>query len=237
MTRYLTIFSKICSLTLGKTNTTIHRHMEGYIHRYSITKAIQVLQDNRLISQEKLLNGFTEIEGQCGFCEKIFKPPVSGPRSNFNTRFIKHLKSCRDAHHDSNGRTESELENASKNDDEIVSSMQLVVQSDEEESPVEDNFDKHQPVLETIVSPSRLPVSVPNVTTEPIVIDEDVPTQADLHPNCVKIDELLQTVEKLEQVAKERDAYKRMAVKFKQEFEDAKKELECYKRCLQLFKD
>ena len=213
--------------------------MEGYIHGYPITKAIQILQDNELISQEKLRNGFTEIEGQCGFCKKIFKPPVSGKRSNFNRRFMNHLKSCQDERHEhgySNDST-SETGNASKTSNELVSSRQLVIQSDDEESPVEENVEGSQPVLETITSPTRPPVSMPDVAAEANIIDEDSPDQADLHSNCVRIEEMQQTVEILEQVAKERDAYKRMAFKFKQEFEDAKKELDCYKRYMMLFEE
>ena len=178
-------------------------------HGYTIKKALQVIQDEERITQERQKNGFTDIEGQCGYCMKIQEPG-----SNYNRRFKSHLRECRD---------------------QVDKTQNMTVESTESGTGLEicPTYDEEQPqsLLETVASPSCSPTSVQESVSTTAPISKD---STDLHSHCVNIDELQQIVERLDKVETERNEYKRIAFESQQELKDLRKQFELYKRCMRL---
>ena len=87
----LTVFSKICKLPIANDPRKIENHLEGF-HEITATAAVQILHDPDQLSSFCKEKGLTDIQGECGFCGKIFERSENG---NFSFPRIKeHLTKC-----------------------------------------------------------------------------------------------------------------------------------------------
>ena len=161
-------------------SSSFRQHMEKF-HDYTIKQALQVIQDEERITQERQKNGFTDIEGQCAYCMKIQEPG-----SNYNRRSKAHLRECRNQ--------VDKTQNLTLESTESGTGLEICPTYDDEEQP--------QTLLETIASPSCSPTSVQESVSTTAPISKD---STDLYSHCVNVEELQQIVERLDQVETERN--------------------------------